>query len=150
MRVFFLILIGFTSFVDAGNFSRSNGVVSDGTTNLEWQDNYSDNSNFIKNTGWQSAINYCESLTLDGKSDWRLPNLNELTSLIDDTKYNPSINEVFQNTNSSYYWSSTSFSGYGRSALVINFSSGNHYYTNGEFDDGKFSDYSVRCVRDGQ
>jgi len=149
MKVILLILIGFSSFVDAidiaGSFSRSNGVVSDSSTNLEWQDDYSDNNNSIKEATWQNAIDYCENLSLDGKSDWRLPNLNELTSLLDDTKYNPSINEVFQHTNSSFhYWSSSSSSRNSEKAWVIDFSGGFQAHFNK--DNNKY----VRCVRGGQ
>jgi len=144
MRAILLILIGLSSIVDADGFSRSNGVVNDASTNLEWQDDYSDNSNSIKNTTWQSAIDYCETLTLDGKSDWRLPNLNELTSLVDDTKYNPAINEVFQNTDSNDYWSSTSYSNNNEDAWIVYFYSGSQYSRN------KYVNYYVRCVRAGQ
>jgi len=144
MRVIFLILIGLSSIANAGNFSRNSGIVSDSATNLEWQDDYSDNNNSIKQTTWQSAIDYCEALTLDSKSDWRLPNLNELTSLVDDTKFDPSINMVFQNTNSNFYWSSTSYSNYYENAWVVSFYSGH------QDDINKVNDYYVRCVRVGQ
>jgi len=144
MRAILLILIGLSSIVDADGFSRSNGVVNDASTNLEWQDDYSDNNDFIKGATWQRAIDYCETLTLDGKSDWRLPNLNELTSLVDDTKYNPAINEVFQNTYSNHYWSSTSDSKDNYGAWFVDFGSG---YQN---DDYKNDGNDVRCVRAGQ
>ena len=144
MRVIFLILIGLSSVINAGNFSRNSGIVSDNAANLEWQDDYSDNNNSIKQTTWQSAIDYCEALTLDAKSDWRLPNLNELISLVDDTKFNPSINMVFQNTNSKYYWSSTSLSYLHDGSWIIRFYSGGQRY------DIKNANNYVRCVRVGQ
>ena len=129
----------------AGSFSRNaNGVVTDSRTNLEWQDDYSDNSNNIKKTTWQSVIDYCEDLNLDSKSDWRLPNLNELTSLVDDTRSNPSINSSFQNTNSYYYWSSTSFSSNNDTAWIVLFVDGL------QSNSTKDSNLYVRCVRAGQ
>ena len=144
MRAILLILIGFSSFVDASDFSRANGVVNDARTNLEWQDDYSDNNNAIKNDTWQGAIDYCENLSLDGKSDWRLPNLNELTSLVDDTKDNPSIDVIFQKTNSNTYWSSTSYSNGTEVACVVYFYSGSHGSV------AKSHNVYVRCVRAGQ
>ena len=140
MRTILLIMIGISSLMAV----NPNGVVNDNKTNLEWQDDYSDNNNSIKNTTWQSAIDYCENLNLDGKSDWRLPNLNELTSLLDYTRYNPSIDSIFQNTDSDFYWSSTSNVLNNDNAWLVNFDYG--------YQTGSHKDYSyyVRCVRAGQ
>ena len=106
------------------DFSRINGVVSDSKTTLQWQDDYSDNSGSIKQANWTVAIDYCEALELGGQSDWRLPNLNELTSLVDDTKYNPSISNVFENSASNYYWSSTSNANSSSTAWIVSFNYG--------------------------
>jgi len=144
MKVILLILIGFSSLVNAAGFSRSNGVVSDNVTNLEWQDDYTDNGGSIKQSVWNDAISYCEALTLDSKSDWRLPNLNELTSLVDDSKNNPALNEVFQNTNSYDYWSSTSYSDNNGNAWIV------HFYYGNQNNNYKVSNNYVRCVRAGQ
>jgi len=144
MRTILLIMIGVSSLM-AGSFTRNvGGVVTDSRTNLEWQDDYSDNSNSLKQTTWQNAIDYCENLNLDGKSDWRLPNTNELVSLVDDKKYNPSIDAIFQNTDSNYYWSSTTPVNGNSYAWLVSFGYGTQFSFNK--DD---SDY-VRCVRAGQ
>jgi hypothetical protein len=140
MKVILLILIGLSSLVDAGGLSRSNGVVSDNTTNLKWQDDY------IKHTTWQSAIDYCENLTLNGQDDWRLPNKNELLSIVDYTKSKPSINEIFvKKTVAGYYWSSTTtnHSDHG-TAWVVYFGYG---YTDTRVKNGS---HDVRCVRSQQ
>jgi len=143
MRTILLIMIGISSLM-ASNFSRNaNGVITDSRTNLEWQDDYSNNGNSIKQTGWQSAIDYCENLNLDANNDWRLPNLNELTSLVDDTTYNPAIDGLFQNSNSNYYWSSTTNINSNNVACFVYFSNG---YQNSSYKDNL---YSVRCVRAG-
>jgi len=141
MRVILLILIGLSSLCFA-EFSKQNGVVTDGDTKLEWQDEYSNGGN-IKQTTWKSAIDYCEDLSLDG-GGWRLPNIRELESLVDDSKYNPSINGVFEFTSSiSDYWSSTTDTDTNRAWFVL-------------FSYGKVSTYTknnysfVRCVREGE
>jgi len=144
MRTILLIIIGISSLM-AGSFTRNvGGVVTDSRTNLEWQDDYSDNSKSIKEATWQSAIDYCENLNLDGKSDWRLPNINEQVSLVDDKKYIPSIDAIFQNTSSSYYWSSTTSVRYDNSAWFVSFDYG--YQENIR----KTGSNYVRCVRAGQ
>jgi hypothetical protein len=87
-----------------GAFSRdSSGVVADSATGLAWQDDYSDNGGDIKSATWQDALIYCEELTLGGISDWRLPNIRELKSIVDDSISVPAISSVFQNFTSNFY-----------------------------------------------
>lgn len=57
----------------------SNTVIQDGK--LEWQ---KEDSGDAKQ--WSEAVQYCQSLEIDGKDDWRLPNVKELQSLIDYNK----------------------------------------------------------------
>ena len=47
---------------------------------------YNDGKNYNKVGNEEYAKGYCENLTLDGFSDFRLPNIYELTTLIDNTK----------------------------------------------------------------
>jgi len=133
-----LITIGLSVSVWA-DFSKAGDIVTDSTTALQWQDNA------ISTTmTWESAITHCENLSLDGHSDWRLPNLKELTSLVDDTKTNPAISTAFEHTASSFYWSSTTYAGYASRAWYVYFGYGNQYYYR------KSDSNYVRCVRAGQ
>ena len=137
MRTILLIMIGF-SLLQA-DFIKTGDVVKDTVSKLEWQDNAIGSP-----TTWQGAIDRCESLTLDGHSDWRLPNINELKSIIDRSKSNPAIVQGFKNTSSGNYWSSTTHEGYKGNAWFVYFS----YGVVG--DNGKDLNNYVRCVRDGQ
>jgi hypothetical protein len=61
-----------------GNFQESENayrIVTDTNTGLIWQKDYA-----VKR--WQEALYYCENLKYATYSDWRLPNKNELISLI--------------------------------------------------------------------
>ena len=91
---------------------------------------------------WSNAISYCESLSLGGRTDWRLPNVNELRSIINFTKAtSPSIDSTaFPNTQSLNYCSSSTFSQDINNALYVNFGKGYIY------DLSKTSINSVRCV----
>jgi hypothetical protein len=122
------------SYVDNGD-----DTVTEASTGLMWQQG---------ETGvmsWGASMSYCEASNLAGYSDWRLPNIVELASLIDETIYNPAINTLFfPNANASNYWSSTTNVSTPSSARVINFSDGN--------DDAyaKGNSFRCRCVRGGQ
>ena len=91
----------------SADFNRddSKAIVNDNATGLSWQDD-ADASSYTAT--WQGAIDYCEALTLGGYDDWRLPNINELYTIVDRGRSDPAIAAVFVNTASSGYWSSTS------------------------------------------
>lgn len=106
----------------AGKFKRNNAeeIVVDEGTLLQWQDNAVVNS-ILKD--FNGAIDYCENLTLSNYSDWRLPNQNELYSLVDNTKYGPVIYDAFTYVGlDDMTWSSTSLDE--DSAVAIHFFDG--------------------------
>jgi len=124
----------------AGNYTdNGNGAVTDNVTGLMWQQQ-------DDNTGrtWEEAIAHCEGFFLAGLGDWRLPNIKELESLTDDSRYNPAIDPVFANTIASDYWSSTTDALYTGSAWTVGFLDGyvGAYYKTGNL--------YARCVRGGQ
>ena len=124
------------NFIDNGD-----GTVTNTDTGLMWQQDTAPST-----YNWQGALYYCETLTLASHNDWRLPKVNELQSLVDYTRYNPSINTTFfPNTMSSYYWSSTTYAGHPDSAWLVRFGHG------GVYGYGKsLYGYYVRAVRGGQ
>ena len=147
MKKILLVLIGVSVFSFADMSRDTVGVVTDSVTTLQWQDDYSDNADSIKKANWKDAIAYCNALTLDG-GGWRLPNKNELLSIVDHTKSNPAIDDStngFQNTSTSYgYWSSTTTASYSNHAWLVYFSDGYSGLNS------KTGNRYVRCVRSGQ
>ncbi len=134
MKIILLIIIGL-SLLQA-DFTKTGNIVKDSLSKLEWQDDAVGSS-----ITWQAAIDRCEALELDGYSDWRLPNINELKSIVDRSKVNPAIAVGFENTSSNYYWSSTSYEKNKSYAWVVFF----HY---GRVDSSaKGNNSDVRCVR---
>ncbi len=85
-------------------------VVIDKATGLMWPKDFNGSGANSGNTAnWNASIDYCNSLSFAGFSDWRLPNINELISIWDSSLRSPAIPSPFINVvNSQYYWSSTS------------------------------------------
>jgi len=81
-------------------------TVLDVVTGLQWQDNADvgvvkktwTRDSDTNNSDGDTANTYCESLTLAGYSDWRLPNSKELMSIVDYGRRPPTLNTAyFQN-----------------------------------------------------
>ena len=122
---------------------NSDGTVTDNRTGLMWQK--SEPSDWRT---WQEALAYCENLTLAGYSDWRLPNINELQSIVDYSKAIPAIdNAKFPDTRSAYYWSSTTNDSITGNALYVSFYSGSVPDNTAKNTNNAFF---ARAVRGGQ
>ena len=126
-------------------------TVVDSETKLEWQDSYVNNA--IPNTYWSASVSYCHGLELDNKDDWRLPNINELKTIVEETQYAPTINEVFNHTGNYRYWSSTTRKVDTRYKWVIYFSNGSITYAYNNNINSSATYYTqhyshTRCVRD--
>lgn len=96
---------------------------------------------------WQNALGAAQSHSFAGHSDWRLPNKNELASIVERRCASPAINSmVFPNTpRISRFWSSSPSANYYASAWYVDFDIGN---VNGNSRNNDF--LRVRLVRVGQ
>lgn len=111
---------------------NSDGTVTDKATGLMWA---KVDSGHLKagekgdgKLNWEQALRWCEELEYAGYSDWRLPNIKELQSLIDytrspDTTHSAAIDPIFDVTpirdalgksDYPFYWSSTTHKRLGR------------------------------------
>ncbi len=87
-----------------GTLTVGTDVVTDRMTKLVWQ------STELETTArnWQEALDYCEALSHAGKEDWRLPNIKELATLVDEAvAVAPVIAADFGTSAAPVYWSST-------------------------------------------
>ena len=120
---------------------NGNGTITDSTTGLVWQKGESWAQT------WEEALDYCEGLTLGNRSDWRLPNIRELESIVDWDRSNPAINiTYFPDCSGSIYtcyWSSSTRMSLLEQAHTVNFNLGNVR------DDGKVMYEISRCVCGG-
>ena len=106
-------------------------TVFDCTTSLIWQKDHAGPMS------WQEAIDYASKLELAGHSDWRLPTIEELITLIDFGKHDPA--SVFPNMPSKRFWSSSPYS--------ENYAWGAYFRNGYVLDNFVYYDYCVRCVR---
>jgi len=120
------------------NFIKKGDVVIDKDRKLMWQD---DKAVINNKMNWQQARKYCKNLNLAGFSDWRLPTIQELNTIIDLDRYNPAIAKEFKNVKSERYWTNTSYAYNSDAAWRLNFKDG--------LDNGynKYNSDYVRCVR---
>ncbi|MGI6393513.1 MAG: DUF1566 domain-containing protein [bacterium] len=108
-------------------------VVKDSETGLEWTKEY------VSGKTWQQALDYCETLDYGGYTDWRLPTISELRTLINRNRCAPA--SGFPDMPSSYFWSSSSYVYGPNYAWGVDFSNGYVYYYN------KTNTYYAGCVR---
>lgn len=61
---------------------------------------------------WNNAVDYCAGLNFAGFTDWRLPNIRELLSIIDHEQINPALEPGhWTGIVNDNYWSSTTYVG---------------------------------------
>ncbi len=118
---------------------NGDGTITDPNTELMWQEQTAPGT-----YTWQEALAYSEGLNLGGYSDWRLPNINELRTLVDYTRWGPAIGSVLAETVAWRYWSSSTYANFTHIAWVVNFGSGH----DNVYD--KTDIMYVRAVRGGQ
>jgi hypothetical protein len=134
MRLIFMFLI--TTLL---SLHAETSMVKDPRTNLLWEDTMHVK---IKATHTQ-ARTYCSNLTLGKFTNWRLPTLSELLSIVDYTRYEPAILKEFsQSEKESLYWSSTPY------AKDSDKYWGVHSGDGSSSGATEYYDRYVRCVRD--
>jgi len=134
---------------------NGNGTVTDNLTGLMWMKNADagndcDGADTEKQT-WAEALAscaQCNTNTFAGYTDWRLPNVRELFSLIDFSQFVPALPSgyatYFTGVQSDRYWSSTTLADYTVHAWHVNLNVG--FVVN----DPKAHTYYVWPVRGGQ
>ncbi len=122
---------------------NSDGTITDKLTGLMWDRT---GNRFGQNT-WVETFNNVSGLPLAGYSDWRMPNVTELESLINAEKADQAAwlnNQGFSNLQADIYWSSTTYGQSTLNAWYVHMSSGSIPYNT------KSGSSYVLAVRSGQ
>jgi hypothetical protein len=120
---------------------KGDGTIRDNLTKLNWLRNANCAGTSVT---WATALAYVAELNSSGtmngqncgdtsngkgvhQTNWRLPNCNELASLLDLGTFNPALptDHQFTNFQASRYWSSTTDAGNSPSAWNVDFHAGN-------------------------
>ena len=130
---------------------NGDGTVTDRKTGLIWkrcleEQSGSDCAGSAKDFTWQQALQRAQTVNSSGGfagfSDWRLPTIKELSSLVEHQCVDPAINLTrFPNASNHWLWSSSAVAG-------NTFHAWNVYFGNGYTDwSNKNSNYQLRLVR---
>ncbi|MCK9417911.1 MAG: YDG domain-containing protein [Nitrospirae bacterium] len=120
-------------------FVIQGNCVTDHLTGLMWVQN----ANLPGYKTWQQTMDYISAINtgsgLCGYNDWRLPNVNELESLVNAGQANPAMwlnSQGFAGTQAGLYWTSTSYSTYSAMAWVLDMGVGAVYDSNSKSNSG--------------
>ncbi|MCI5138744.1 MAG: DUF1566 domain-containing protein, partial [Candidatus Electrothrix sp. AR1] len=144
---------------------HGDGTITDTKTGLMWKrcpeglsgDNCEDGK--VEDYTWDDAMQRFKNVEFAGYADWRLPTIDELKTLVycskgknkeGDCKNGSEapaiIQQVFPNTEATWFWSGSPYAGNSGYAWYVNFDPGYSNVVN-RYND---SNYAVRLVRDGQ
>ncbi len=86
------------------------------------------------NEAWNQAVDMCAELNYRGHTDWRLPNIHEIRTILDFSKSNPTVDvNFFPWVQNDHWWSSTTHAGFTTSAYYVNVYHGTTLYDNKGF-----------------
>lgn len=134
---------------------KGDGTITDTATGLMWKKCMEGVTGNSCDTGsaaaftWQTALQQPGVVNsgggFAGQTDWRLPNIKELSSIVEEKCYDPAINLTrFPNTPSSVVWSGSPVADYSGGAWLV------YFYNGGSGIYDRNDDYQVRLVRGGQ
>jgi hypothetical protein len=102
---------------------NGDGTVTDNLTGLMW----AQDANLDGTKPWADALTYVSGLNLATHDDWRLPNVNELESLINAEEASSAawLNTLgFTDVQAAIYWTSTTYDNNTANAWVVNMEAG--------------------------
>ena len=110
----------------------SNGTTTDQTTGLMWMrcslgQKWDGNtcSGTTAGAPWADSLKAAADYEFAGYADWRLPNKNELESIVEGRCFSPAINaDVFPATPPDYFWSSSPYAAVSHAAWSVDFGYG--------------------------
>lgn len=111
---------------------NSDGTVTDSLTGLMWVKAPLSLVNNVSNQTWASALTFCVELAYAGHSDWRLPNVRELCSMLDYSQVEPAMpkgHPFVGVPTGNFYWTSSTYAENTNQAWIVDLVWGAAEYT---------------------
>jgi len=139
MKIFIIITI-VVNLLFGSRFTRESDIITDKITGIQWQD--SKHTKIIKSL--KEVIKMCKELRLGGFDDWRVPNKEEILSVVNYSKKPDPQIDIYKKETNSYEWSIKERSYMTHFAWFVYFKYGysDFYY--------KYYSNFIRCVRGGE
>lgn len=112
-------------------------IFVDKKTKLVWEDTL---ENFEPSVDYYEAEEHCSNLKIGKHTNFRIPTMDELQTLIDYKKYKPAIIDGFNYVENEPYWTSTPFADDDKQVWLIHFQKGERMVKD------KHYDRYIRCV----
>jgi hypothetical protein len=125
-------------------FRVEGGTVVDRMTGLRWErtPTFVASPTDAEASSFMRARSYCSSLVVNANSSFRVPSMNELQTLVDETNPEVAIDPVaFPDTPAEGYWTTSIVANDGKSAWFVSFATGYSQF------DALTTPNLVRCVR---
>ena len=134
---------------------HGDGTITDTSTALMWKQCVEGlsgnqcNEGLMEEHNWSGALQIANNTNTTGGfagyADWRLPNVAELVSLVEEQCTSPAVNEsIFPNTGTKFIWSASPDYNNDEGSWSVDFNIGTTATLNRDFD------YRVRLVRSVQ
>lgn len=130
---------------------HGDGTVTDNLTGLMWAkcalgwSGAACSSGSLQSLNWNNALQAAEASAFAGHNDWRLPNINELRSIVELRCGLPAVNlAVFPNSPDTETWSSSPSAANGSNTWTVQFATGDS-----QSGYGRNELHAVRLVRTG-
>ena len=128
----------FTALLFLASTLSGERIFHDKSTSLIWQD---DKDNAKLSITYYQANDYCHDLVVGKYSDFRIPTMDELQTIIDYKNYDPAILKGFDYVSNEAYWTTTPFADDEKVVWLIHFKKGERTVKD------KHYDRYIRCVQ---
>jgi hypothetical protein len=112
---------------------NGDGTITDNGTGLMWvKDHTGAGAHGGVDQKWPHLLDFCVALDFAGHTDWRMPNVKEMLSIMDFGCVAPAMDPLFTHLSGANFWTSTTFIDWDAAALLVSINEGTISYDDKE------------------